>query len=252
MALPSEQETDGFYDDMTIKSKIDSFRLRRKLKRDKPHIWRVPSVNAVYIQNYKVGTRSLRLAISKFLYEQETKNTVEDLGAEVVEALDKKYSHFMHLENMRSKWPEAFVFAFVRNPLSRLYSCYTNKITDAKRQGIKNQFQSFGIDFDISFDDFVRFVADVPDALSDRHFRSQSWFVSVQGDIITDYLGKLENFEHDWGELRDRFGFPALAHKNSSSRRTEDFRKHYNPETYQLALERYRVDIEMLGYEDAV
>jgi len=238
---------------MTLKSSIASFRLRRKMKREKPHIWNIPSANAVYIQNYKVGTRSLRMAIGKYLLEQDgIQSSYEDIERDKLEGVDKIYSSFMKLQDIRKKWPDAFLFAFVRNPLSRLRSCYTNKIIDAKKQGSKNQFQNFGIGFDISFDDFVREVSAIPDELSDRHFRSQNWFVSIEGKVITDYLGKMESFTEDWDVLRKRFGFSELPHANTSRQRGGSYKEFYNRETYQLALERYHKDIEMFGYEDDI
>lgn len=238
---------------MSLKTAIASFRLRRKMKREKPHVWRIPSANAVYIQNYKVGTRSLRLAIGRHLLKEDGKEVDYDqLDEGLLNTMDKKYSGFHSLNDVRRQWPDGFVFAFVRNPLSRLHSCYKNKIIDAQKQGSKNQFKDFGVGFDITFDDFVRFVAETPDAMSDRHFRSQHWFVSQGGHLVTDYLGKLESFDEDWDVLRERFGFPGLPHKNKSKPKGDGYREYYNKETYQLALERYRDDIEMLGYADQV
>lgn len=253
MRLSRQSITQFRHINMTLKSSIASFRLRRKMKREKPHAWNIPSANAVYIQNYKVGTRSLRLAIGRHLLEQDGKKfSYENLDWDMLEEVDKKYSSFIKLQDIRKKWPDAFLFAFVRNPLSRLRSCYTNKIIDAKKQGSKNQFKDFGIDFDISFDDFVREVSRIPDESSDRHFRSQNWFVSIDGEVITDYLGKMESFTEDWGVLRERFGFPELPHANTSRQRGGGFREFYNRETYQLALERYHKDIEMFDYGDDV
>lgn len=239
---------------MSLEKSIEGFRLRRKLKREKPHIWRIPSARAAYIQNYKVGTRSLRWAIGRYMMKQDQGVDIsyEEISKEMLNPFDKKHSGFYTLKSFKKKWPDLYLFAFVRNPLSRLYSSYANKVLDAKKLGIKNQFKEFGVTFDTTFDEFVRIVADLPDHLSDRHFRSQSWFVSLDGVLVLDYMGKLESFNEDWEVLREKFDFPELPHKNTSSLGKVSFRDHYTKETYSLALERYRDDIELLGYSDDV
>ncbi|NWK56808.1 sulfotransferase family 2 domain-containing protein [Verrucomicrobiaceae bacterium N1E253] len=241
--------------EMNLSDAIETFRLRRKLQREKPHIWRIPSVNVGMIQNYKVGSRSLRLAVARHLLqsdEGEEDIAYDQLSDSRVKELDKKYSGFYALDSVRQQFPEMFLFTFVRHPLSRLHSCYVNKLVDAKRYGVKNQFKNWGVDYNTSFDEFVRMVADTPDGASDRHFRSQSWFVSVDGKLVADYIGKLESFKQDWQVLADRFGFPELPHKNKSSKSKVHFSEHYSKEIYELAVERYRQDIELLGYEDEV
>lgn len=231
---------------------IEKYRVRRKLKRDKPHLWEVPSANAAWIQNYKVGTRSLRMALARHLWEVDAQKealTYEQLSHEKMELLDKEYSGFYNLAQFRKKHQGVYLFAFVRHPLARLHSCYMNKLYDRRGQDAKNQFKVWGVDFDTSFDDFVRMVADTPDELSDRHFRSQSWYLKADGEMTVDFVGKLESFVNDWRVLQERFGFPDLPHKNKSTQVALGFREQYTKETYRLAVDRYREDFELLGYD---
>lgn len=238
---------------MSLSKSIRKFRFYQKLKREKPHFWHISSTNAGYIQNYKVGTRSLRLVIAQhILQSQGTIINSSQISKATMQELDKKHSGFYSPETIRQKWPDLFIFCFVRNPLDRLYSCYTDKVIDAKREGRPIPFYAYDITFETSFSEFVRIVADTPDTLSERHFRSQHCSLSINGSLITNFIGRLESFSEDWQTLRDQFSFPELSHKNKSSKSKASFRDHYSKETYQLAIDRYAKDIQMLGYENDV
>ena len=246
---------------MSFQTWLKNARKMRKMRRVKPHIWHVPggpgNKGIGYIQNYKVGTRSIRQALSLYLLQRQPAQdhsplSYEAITADIIEGSDKEYSSFCRPEEIRKKWPEMPIFSFVRNPLSRLYSCYTDKVVDAAREGRRLPFETWGVTPKTTFDEFVQIVSNTPDEKSERHFRSQSWFISVNKKLIIDDLGKIENFQGDWERLSERYGLPPVPHKNRSSANKEDYRDFYNKETYQLACERFRDDIELLGYQNEV
>lgn len=82
----------------------------------------------------------------------------------------------------------------IRNPYERFYSCYLDII---KEKNIMYN-QSFGLHkiFDFSFDKFLSIIYLTPDYLSDRHFRSQSFYFSqkVQKVINKSEVLLLEDF----------------------------------------------------------
>lgn len=236
---------------------LKHYRKRRKIRRVKPHFWHLESAGVGYVQNYKAGTRSIRQALALHLLRQRPENkdrriSYSEVTEEQVEMCDKRHSGFHTPGAIRENWPELAVFTFVRNPLSRLYSCYANKVLDAGKRGGKLPFAALGVTSTTTFDEFVRMVADTPDARAERHFRSQTWFITAGGRLITGFIGKIENFNADWEVLRKRHGLPEPPHYNRSSMGARDFRGFYSPETYRLALERYRTDIEALGYGNDV
>ena len=79
-----------------------------------------------------------------------------------------------------------FTFGFVRNPYSRIVSCF-----DMRR------WQKFWDDIDIN--QFVDRVSNCREE-DDHHWYFQHWYVPPDK---TDFIGKLENFEDDWKKVED-------------------------------------------------
>lgn len=157
-----------------------------------------------------------------------------------------------------------FKFAFVRNPWSRVVSCYINKI---QKGGIKDRFfltNHVGLMQDISFDDFVYFITKKRgrfDFFSDRHWISQYRFISDRrGELIVDFVGKLENIDNDFRSVCKRLGIknvdlPRYNTRNDWSKfnnieyeSSDYYRGFYTNKTKELVAKRYKKDIEMFGY----
>lgn len=216
---------------------------RYHIRREKPQLWTFPSHKFGYIQIPKVATRSIRKAFAK----------ASSLAADTYpsfEAFEDDNSLHIKQDEIRDLVGSDFIFAFTRHPLSRLYSAYVNKITDAKRAGRRNIFQCHGITLDITFSDFVKRVCQMPDHKIDRHLRSQTWFLcNSAGVLIPDYVGHLEVFADHWEELRNKIPqLLEIPHKNKGSHGS-DYMSYYTPDTEKLARERYAEDFLLLGYE---
>jgi len=234
---------------MNLSDRIHRFRKQRKMKRDKPHFWYLPHNKLGWIQNYKVATNSIKHSLACNIVEQKSDvDTCTSLTEAQVAEINKQNSGFHLPGEIRKKWADAYIFAFVRNPLDRLYSCYANKVLDIRDSEKQNPFRHFGVARDCSFEDFVKIIIDVPDAEADRHFRTQKSFLSHNDQLITNYIGKLENLQEDWQMLVDQFGLHPLPHKNKSSLQKVQYSQFYTPEIWDLAIKRYACDIELFGY----
>jgi len=144
-------------------------------------------------------------------------------------------------------------FGFVRNPLDRLYSCYAQKfVLYGRMRNMPLEFWRYGDAFhaDMTFEEFVRAVAGIPDRIADIHFRSQHRFLYFRGEPTVDFIGRFENLSSDWESVRERFGLPELEHYNRSPHRS--YREAYTPELAQIAARRYEQDIRLFGYEEEV
>ena len=240
--------------EMHFSNLISSLQRKRKfakMSKKRIHLWALDKPQVCYIQNYKVATRSIRLALSRFLIEQETGQNqleYEAISDAQVEEKDEATKRLMHINQIRAACPDHFIFTFVRHPLARIQSCYTNRLLDAAQAKDSERFSIYGIDRDTSFERFVEIIAEVPDKHADRHFRSQHLLVNEGDRTVCDFVGKFENLEDDWMQLKSRFSFPSLPHKNKSSKRPiTDFA--LTQQSIRLVEQRYQKDYEIFGYE---
>ena len=239
---------------MALGDLIRSIRRQRKLSKiskKRLHLWDLPQQQICYIQNYKVATRSIRLALTRFLLEQETgvRNLdYESITDDQVEEKDDETKRFKHASEIRSVCPNHFVFTFVRHPLARLQSCYTNRLLDSTEKRDRDRFAIYGINREMNFEQFVEVIAEVPDKYLDRHVRSQHVLVRDGDHTVCDFIGKFENLAEDWQQLQDRFSFPPLPHKNKSTKRSSaEFT--LSARALELVAKRYAKDFELFGYE---
>jgi hypothetical protein len=237
----------------TISRSIDAVKLRLK---SSPLIIRLPFIRYSYLFEYpktivvpelklgfvptpKVANRSMKIAIASHI------------GMQWRGDIHHAPWHFTPLALLKDN--DYYRFGFVRNPLDRLLSCYAQKIVYYEKQlGMRPLLWRYGKTFnkDMSFAEFVVAVADIPDRISDIHFRSQHTFLYHRGKLMVDFVGHFEQLNKDWDFLRERFDLPELPHQNRSQH--VDYREAYTPELARIAAKRYKKDIELFGYADEV
>lgn len=162
----------------------------------------------------------------------------------------------------RGEFREHFKFAFVRNPWDRLVSCYSDKVMDAKEsEAGEPPFRHLPSEKGarlyrgMPFAEFVETVCEIPDEESNMHFVSQHRVVCGPGDdrrIMADFVGRFENLAADFAEVAGRIGGGKrleLPHKlRSASRGSRPYTEFYDDRLRDLVFERYREDVEILGY----
>jgi hypothetical protein len=232
-----------------LKNKFNSWRRNRKITRETPEIWLLESMNMGYIQIPKVATRSIQECLANCYVDCKsieeplvwTKSNIRDVERLTAFHATQKYISKIAENN--------YIFAFVRNPYDRLYSAYKNKVLQPSGTGGKNFFWNHGIRFGMKFDEFVDVVCEIPDRKIDRHLRSQSWFLTYEDKLIPDFIGKLEEFEKDWGVLNERFELGYPTHKNSTkSLNVDDYPAQYSKRLEEKVFNRYRKDFEYFSY----
>ncbi|MGL1832507.1 sulfotransferase family 2 domain-containing protein [Rhodocyclaceae bacterium SMB388] len=168
----------------------------------------------------------------------------------VKERVEARIRLSLDITGVKERRKTLFVFTFVRNPLTRLHSCYRDKVVNAAERREKCTLSPYGIQFGMSFDEFAMRIAEIPDARADQHFRSQHSFVASGGALLVDYVGKIEQFEEDWLPLKVRFGLPPPARSRRVS--GEPLAVPDLPlsrAAAEQAVRRYAEDIEIFGYE---
>jgi len=119
-------------------------------------------------------------------------------------------------------------FSFVRNPVSRLVSCFSDFFVDLKN-GDTNQHlppmedrgfeltSSVDRNFEVFVDYVAESIADAPD-ICNRHWREQVCNLGF-GHVTLDFIGKLETYQKDLQNLFEVQGERAFLERSKSWRR---------------------------------
>lgn len=155
------------------------------------------------------------------------------------------------------KFDPYFKFSFTRNPWDKMVSFYHYHI----RRG-----WDLNWDWDQSnapnFQDFIKIINNYskekevsifpnPNASTARMRMSNhiEWMCDENGNLLVDFIGKLENFQADFDYICDQIKMPRieLPHKNKSKH--NHYAEYYDDETKSIVAERYAKDIEYFGYK---
>jgi len=167
----------------------------------------------------------------------------------LVGVLNEAYGQRMTLDPKGIAWStyseeefaDYFKFTFVRNPWDRLLSCYKNKVEPRRYCGFR---QCWGM----SFTQFVEYLAEKELTKLDHHVHPQ--VRSLPSGVELDFIGRLENFDHDIYLLRERLGVNssrAVPRRNAT--RHAHYRAYYTDRTKKIVAKLYKEDIERFGYE---
>ena len=176
--------------------------------------------------------------------------------------------------------PYFFRFCFVRNPFSRILSCYVDKLftkfPPMYAEHLRVQRPSHADDINavdflrllvndpsrakemgpasgLSFLEFLRILGDPEIIASNTHWRPQSELLSV-GHIKYDFIGKLERFSEDWEVVCRAIGVKPeptkrQPHAVGASRLIETF---YGNDEIAEVISLYRMDFENFEYQKSL
>lgn len=109
--------------------------------------------------------------------------------------------YFNNFSKYRAFAKDKDIVLVIRNPYERIYSCYLDVKLEKNTMyltpsGLHN---FFGINRYYSFDQFLKKVISLPDYLSDRHFRTQTFYLKKGVDIAVNSIKVilLENFNSE-------------------------------------------------------
>ena len=148
------------------------------------------------------------------------------------------------------EWNEYFKFAFVRNPWDRLVSWYT-MVTSFPRAG--NELWHYVHANSSTFEEFIYNCTDEVEIKEGVHYsfayNQLDYVTDEQGNLLVDFIGRLETFDKDVQEVFRRIGYEleTVPHKNRSGH--QHYSTFYTPETETVVRERFERDIEYFGYE---
>ncbi len=206
---------------VTIDDRIRHYAHLIKAQRRMIRFWKIESLQLAYIPVPKVASSAIRQML-RARQADEMMSVIGDtpIGKRELKAkCEEQVRVSLRPAQVAKMSGHYYRFSFVRNPLTRLYSCYRDKVVNAQQRRDRCTLSPYGVHFGMSFEDFIERVAELPDKYSDQHFRSQSALLLYKGELLVDYYGKLERFAEDWEVLSARFelGVPQREKRMSGA-----------------------------------
>lgn len=219
-------------------------------------------VNANYLCHLSANFRYLYVAtpkvgftkIKKLLYEAEQGRPVDNsvlhdpAFSPLLEPIDD-----IDLLDTALVSPDWFRFCFVRNPFTRLISCYIQKIVSSEPQR-QRLLPVLGLAADAptpSFEEFARLVSEQEDAARDIHWASQHYL--LRPDLVNyDFVGRMERMAEDLHHVCRRLfitPFEPLDVKMHRVGGVETTAGYYDDALRRLVAQTYARDFEVFDYD---
>jgi hypothetical protein len=129
-----------------------------------------------------------------------------------------------------------FKFAFVRNPFDRFvsYCSFMTRDRDVfskTPQAVMRHYIENPAHQHILFQPQHSFVAD------------------AAGNLLTDYVGRVERMQQSYDEVCERIGIPTAELEKVNATKRQDYRQYYDDSLIAGVAGLYARDLELFGYE---
>ncbi|MCF8038086.1 MAG: sulfotransferase family protein [Desulfohalobiaceae bacterium] len=184
-------------------------------------------------------------------------------------SLTKQLNHLISKKNINLKdiyfnYNSYFKFAFVRNPWSRIVSCYLNKICHKNQKNVEMFFKKYhGLYYCMPFDKFVAWICSNSgiDKKANVHWISQYKFIRYKNKFVVNHIGYYENLHYDYKKICNllKIHYNELSHQMSSieksnyefkdSNDAKNYKQFYTKKTIEMIGKRYEDDIYLFKYK---
>ena len=178
-------------------------------------------------------------------------------GTTVHKVLDKYATavpdHVTAIE-ARMNWPSYFCYTFMRNPYTRMVSCY-----ECQFPREPNHYHLPQEPDSLTFDRYVEIITDgwhddydSGGSPNFQHWRPQTdWIFDDDDRLIVDYIGHTETLEKDVNEISRLIGAETIidvGHTNQSGWRfpRNEYKHYFNDGTIKKVEKYYEKDIDFL------
>ena len=211
-------------------------------------------LRAIYVNIPKTGCTSVKKFFSSY-YNWKVVENVHQRESDI-------YSYIINKDISSKKYDEFYKFSFVRNPFSRLYSAFKDKI----KPGIEHPvfidcveigLYKLGLRKEHSFSQFVNLVCSTPSELLDLHVKPQWQFIfTSDNEKIVNDLYRFEDFSAEMLRLTQRLGIHIkledIPHENRAQVRLDEYKQFYDIDTITAVAKRYDKDFEIFGYHKTI
>ena len=215
----------------------------------------------VYMDNPKTGCSSLKSALVQ-LEMKNIQSQIDHYDWRVFH--DRSQSPLTRLNDLRQPTSlsalqrEGYQFiTMVRNPYTRLISCYRDKIlgNSIQKYQVLDTLGKSGhpIESEVTFAEFVQAVSIQSDWEMNPHWRVQSSHILFD-TLDYSFIGRFEEYEQDFIEVFRAIGIadddiPEHRHLNRTKKgKTENCDAFYTRELQEAVYQRYRPDFDNFGY----
>ena len=153
-------------------------------------------------------------------------------------------------------YSDIFVFAAVRDPVSRLAACYLRDLDGGRSIPASGVY--YGFRPNMSFAAFAARVCDIPDEKSSNGYRSQASILTRKGRLVPDFIVRHEHAEHDWPILRTTIERhcrvdigPLNTRDEEEETQIKDLVTQLDPAIVYALKQRYRKDLELFYSNDS-
>lgn len=210
----------------------------------------------IYVETAKVGCSTIKDALQRMEldYPELIRDDFEDIHNRKKSPLLRPMQTWgldRLLEN-----PDYFVFCFVRNPYTRILSAYLDKIVKSYPQKkqilIAMGYDPSDLSKEVSFQNFVDVVCSQSVSEMNPHWRVQ-YYQTFQDCIHYDFIGKLENFEHDTAYVFRKVKMNYTNYYRSEIRHATKSKKFlcefYSDSLKEKVYQKFKIDFEYFGYD---
>lgn len=210
-------------------------------------------------EEYKYAYFRIPKAANSYVVANLLRNqrTVDgELKQETVEAFKKSgaqtaSSYFKSAKNFEFERDRLFKFTFVRDPYSRFLSAFRDKIVRHESPERQMVLKSLGAadDFDITQEQFAKFLEEGSALGSDAHWARQTDLLSMPIENF-DFVGRVENAAEDMSQiLQSIYSDPKPVNSFAPhATNAGDVLDSMDSSTKAIVRRLYAPDFEILGY----
>jgi hypothetical protein len=197
----------------------------------------------VFLRMRKAASTSMKAILDPLALPRSTGKLAHLKSRALLEWDYRKYLFNAHddIRTVRRRMPvetfsRYFKFAFVRNPWDRLVSEY-EFLLGKPTHGRHTRVKKLG-----GFKPFIQMQ--IP--------RKSAYQINMlcdrQGELLMDFVGKVENLENDWQTVCERIGIEHQALPHTNVTQHKHFREYYDDEGRQWVAQHWNREIELFDY----